>query len=290
MRIFALVAIALLVMAAGYAAADETPSPHVEIEAPPAVAIDGSATIEITITGAYIEKSIFIVDIEPRAGWTDIDQGYFVFEPAFHDIAVLSETETLTLMFTVHISPSAPEKVFEIPFVFYGKAGECADGCVPFRQELSVTMSVVDPALAGEKEALGDDAFSNESYSTAKMYYQQAQERYIALGNEDKAADMQARGADCDTGTQALALYESATNKCGIGNDQGAIDDFTESRDLYDSIGNDARVSEIGQLIEDCTPEQPENGENGGSTPYAYYAVAVLAVVAIAAFIVIKYK
>ncbi len=282
--------LALLLAPATLAAEDF--SPTVDITCAEYVAIGGELAIAVEVSQTYIENSTFEISMESAPGWGLEEQSYFLIVNGSESIAALADDEELSFELLLTVLATAPEKQYSIPLVFYGKAGECADGCVPFRLEYSVTVTTVDTQSASQKIVQAQDAYGNEEYSVAKRLYTDAQAIYVLLGDDGSAGLLDSAIADAQTGVEALQLYESGMSKFTVGNRQAAKQIFTESRQLFSDIGNSARVSELDGLIAQCqeaTPTPPPAAEEGES--YAvYYAIAGVAVVAIATLLALMWK
>lgn len=273
-----IITLILILVALPLASAQEF-SPTVDITAPDGAGIGTTFDIDVTIRDAYIENSTLEIPEETSPGWGEVEQGYFSFEPRAHTIDVLTEDETTTLTFSVTISEEAPEKAFTIPFAFYGKAGECTEGCRPFRLTYEVSIETVDLAIAAERVDQGDAAFSDESYAAAKVYYEQALERYQKVDDET-AATLQEKIDDCDTGIEAKQLFESAVSKHEAGNVEGACEEFADAKELYQELGDEDKVQTIDGYLEDCGSTTPApDGGNGGNTTTYLLIVLVLIVV-----------
>ncbi|MBN1785377.1 MAG: hypothetical protein JW825_00100 [Candidatus Methanofastidiosa archaeon] len=273
----------------------EEASPTVTILNDP-LAIPGQEyTVDVTISGAYIENSVLEIDFETAPGWGYTEQGYFDFTVSRHEIDVLQADETLTLTFVMTISGEAAEKSYTIPIIFYGKSGECESGCVPFRSEHSFSLSILYPERADEREVMADSAFDEENYSLAKMYYEQAKTLYEALENSAKASEMAAAIEDSQTGILASQLYGTGLSKYNAGNKEGALTDFLASKEKYEEIGNSDKVLELEDLIESCQAngngEPPIDEGDGGLGNSLLILVGVGLVIGIAVVgILIKYK
>jgi len=276
---------------AGLSAADET-APTVTITNDP-VAIPGEEfVIDVIISGAYIENSTFEVDTETSSGWGPVEQAYFDFSISSYEIEKMESDETVSFSLICQVSDTAAEKQYTIPLVFYGKSGECDSGCVPFRTTHSTTFSVMDPQDAQQQEEKGNTSFDEEKYSLAKIYYQEARSLYSALGNDSKVAAMDEKISDSETGILASQLYDSGKSKLSAGNKEGALTDFTASKENYEDIGNTSKVSELEELIESCQPNDEPPPSNDGEDSNNMLLLAglgiIIAIVIIA--IVIKYK
>lgn len=279
----------IVLLLAPCALAAEEFSPTVSIDCPAYVAQGGDILISVGISQTYIELSTFEVDMTTSPGWGTEEQSYFTFEIPSEFIEALSGEETYSFQLELGVQPNAPEKQYTVPLVFYGKAGECADGCVPFRIEYEVSFTVLDTQAASEKITQAQDAFSAEEYSTAERLFGDAKAIYELLGDSEAASGLEGDIADAQAGAQAKQLYESGTSKLNIGNTTAAKDDFTAARQLFEQIGNSARVSELDGLIAQCQQQTqtPPPTEDGGESYAAYYAITGVAVVIIAALVVL---
>lgn len=288
-----IIIILLLLALAPSVNADDEVSPQVTITNNDIAIIGQSFTIDVTITDAYVESSYLEIDLEQTPGWGTIEQGYFDFDTIQFEIELLQVDETLTLTFEAAISNDAAEKDYDIPILFYGKAGECESGCVPFRSSYTAKVTVMDPIRAQEREDLGDSAWDDEAYSLAKKYYEEAMELYNAMSNSQKYSEMNNKAELSQTGLEASQLYDSGNSKFNAGNKKGALVDFQSSREKYATIGNDEKVSELDDLIELCQEDnggEPTDGEEGGSdNTMILIGAAVLAIIVVAVAI-IKYK
>jgi len=292
-KAYLLVFILLICTLPGALTADET-TPAVTISNNP-IAIPGEEySIDVTISGAYIENSTLEIDFEAAPGWGATEQGYFDFSVESHWIEKMEPDELLTFTFVMEVDIDAAEKEYTIPIVFYGKSGECDTGCIPFRSTLSATLEVMDPQNAKQREEMADEAFDEEKYSLAKLYYQEAKTLYTALGNATKTTEMDQNIERAGTGIQAIQLYDSGKSKMNAGNREGALEDFISSKERFQEIGNISKISELDGLIESCQSngdEPPANGDDGGSSNALLPILALLVIIAaIVAAIVIKYK
>lgn len=282
MRRFIILALLCTLLAAPAAhAADEGPA--VSIEHPDYAAIGQQFTIAVTVSQAYIEASTIAVDQTVQAGWGTEEQSYFDLSAASFEIAVLTPDESLTVELVIGVRDTAPEKQFTIPLVFYGKAGECADGCVPFRTTYTAAVTTVDTGRAAAKEADALAAYGQEQYATAQRLFEEASATYALLGNEAKTTELAAYIADAETGVEAMQRYESGQSKLAIGNKTAARADFEAASALFAQIGNTARVEELAGLIAQTQPgtETPPPADDGSSSTLLY-AVGAVVVVAIA--------
>ena len=285
-----LLALLAILLVPTTAAADDF-SPTVEITCPDYVALGGELVISVEISQSYIESSTFEVDTTSRPGWGVEEQSYFTFVSASEYIELLSETETHTFELTLGVLGGAPEKQYTIPLVFYGKAGECADGCVPFRIEYEVAVTAIDTQSAAEKISQAQDAYSSEDYAAAKRLYEDARAIYVLIGDEGSASQLDDDIAASQKGVEAMQLYESGNSKLTIGNKDAAKADFTASRQLFYEIGNTARVSELDGLIAQCQqPTETPEPEEGGESYTAYYFIAGVALIFIAALVALLKK
>lgn len=281
MRRFIILALLCTLLAAPAAhATDEGPA--VSIAHPDYAAIGQQFTIAVTISQAYIEASTIAVDQTVQAGWGTEEQSYFDLSAASFEIAVLTPDEQLTVELVIGVRDTAPEKQFTIPLVFYGKAGECADGCVPFRTTYTAAVTTVDTGRAAAKEADALAAYGQEQYATAQRLFEEASATYALLGNEAKTTELAAYIADAETGVEAMQRYESGQSKLAIGNKTAARADFEAASVLFAQIGNTARVEELAGLIAQTQPgtETPPPDEESSST--LLYAVGAIVVVGIA--------
>ncbi len=105
-------------------------SPTVNISSAEYVAIGSELAIAIDVSQTYIETSTFEIDMTSAPGWGPEEQSYFSIVKGSEYIAALSGDETYSFELLLTVLATAPEKQYSIPLVFYGKAGECADGCV----------------------------------------------------------------------------------------------------------------------------------------------------------------
>jgi len=254
-------------------------SPTVDTTSPEGAVVGGTFDIDVVISDAYIENATLEVPEESSPGWGEVEQGYFTFSPRAHTIDVLTEEETKTLTFTVTVADDVPEKVFSIPLAFYGKAGECAEGCRPFRLTYGVSVETVDLDIADDRVGQGDEAYTDESYAAAKVYYEQALTRYQKAGNDDMAASIQDRIDDCETGAEAKQLFDAAMNKHAAGNLEGACKDFADAKELYEELGNEEKVATIDGYLEECGTVTPAPGDDNGAGTTTYLLIGLVLVI-----------
>ncbi len=287
MKKILLVVIIALLFAMPLATSQEF-TPNVEFEHQPIAVIGNEFIINITISNTYIESSVIEIDMEPLPGWGQTEKNYFDFIVHNCSIDKLETDEILKITFIVKIEDDAPEKDFSMPVVFYGKAGECAEGCMPFRLSYIISFSTLDPSSATKKEASGDEAYDKEEYSLAAMYFQQAKTLYEAVGNDGKAGEVAGKISASEIGVNAAQLFENGKSKFQIGNKAGALEDFEDAKEEYEKIDNASKVSELNSWIELCqeTPSQP----NGGSSNTIYILVILLVIVIVAVPLIKKYK
>jgi len=273
--------------------ADDDVSPLVTVANNDIAIIGQTFTIDVTITDAYVESSYLKIDLDQAPGWGTVEQGYFDFATTQFEIELLQPDEVLTLTFEASISDDAAEKDYNIPILFYGKAGECESGCVPFRNTYSAQVSLMDPDRAPEREAMADSAWEDETYSLAKKYYEEAMELYAAMGNSLKSSEMGDRADLSQTGIEASQLYDSGKSKFDAGNRAGALVDYQSSREKYATIGNDEKVSELDGLIDLCQEDNgvdPVNGDEEGGNNTMILIGAVIIAIIVAVAVIIKYK
>jgi len=290
MKKILLAVIIALLFAMPLAAAQEF-TPNVEFEHQSIAVIGNEFIINVTISDTYIESSVIEIDMDPLPGWGQTEKNYFDFIAYNYSIDKLETDEILKITFIVKVEDDAPEKDFSMPVVFYGKAGECAEGCMPFRLSYIIPFSTLDPSSAAKKEANGDEAYDKEEYSLAAMYFQQAKTLYEAVGNEGKAGEAADKISASEIGVNAAQLFENGKSKFQVGNKTGALDDFEGAKEGYEKIGNASKVSELNSWIELCqeSPSQP-NGEDGGSSNTLYILAILLLIVIVAVPLIKKYK
>ncbi|MHC1605494.1 MAG: hypothetical protein ACXQTP_05965 [Candidatus Methanofastidiosia archaeon] len=245
-------------------------SPTVEFSYNDVAVVGSIITIDIKIYNAYIENSIIEVDTENSPGWGETERSYFDFISTRKEIELLTEDQTLDVQFEIKVVELAPEKTFTIPIVFYGKAGECAEGCVPFRKTYAVELTTLNPVSASQLEEVADNEFEKENYSLAKMYYENAKTLYEKLNDTEKVKEVEDKISKCNTGSEAIQLFETGKTKCQLGNKSGAVQDFYTAISKFEEIENATKIEEIEQWISSCQEEAPPAGQDNGP-PYLLY-------------------
>ncbi|MBU7037366.1 MAG: Gldg family protein [Theionarchaea archaeon] len=127
------------------------------------------------------------------------------------------------------------------------------------RLALNMFMWAAQPYIpkvdTSEPDALasqGYDLFSQGEYTSAKDAFEKALDSYKDLGIETRVSDMEDPIAQCEKGIEAGMSYINGTERYGERDYEKALEQFKNSKTLYDEINDAAGSQKAQDMIDAC--------------------------------------